>query len=252
MNETRSCRRALAIMACLVVTLVGAESCGSREDVPGCPPGRVLLADECVSASGTVHVPDTSTAAVVVDLGDTGAKLIVPQGASLNSTEVRWRVRALTAAEQAIDGQKLLPQEIDLGPSGTMFKAPLALEIPMSWPPAYDAMTTGVRTVWVPAYTRRDGVIERDGLLSMDADDGGAGWVILDATKSPRKATAIAVLDHFSSHTVVIPSPAIEFDGQAAFTERHVNGSTAALTVPTGLFAHGVFDILALDDPHTR
>ena len=255
MNEVRTSGcRATAAMACLLAILACAESCGSAGEPIGCPTGRVTLGDSCVSPAGTAHVPETSTAtgAVVIDLGDTGARLIVPPGASSAPLDVQWSVRALAAVEQAADGQTLLPQEIELGPSGTVFNSPLVLELPMSWPPGYDAMTTGVRVVWAPAYARSSGVLGRDTLRSIDADEGGTGWVILDATKSPRKATALALLDHFSSHTLVIPSPSLEFDGQAAFTSQTVNGSTVPLTVPTGLFAHGMFDIFALDDPQKR
>jgi formylglycine-generating enzyme required for sulfatase activity len=82
--------------------------------------------------------------------------------------------------------------------------------------------------------------------------DGGVAWVILDASRAPRKATALVPLDHFSSHTIEIPSPAIEWSGQAAFTERDVSGSNIPLVVPTGLFANGVWDRVALDNPGTR
>ncbi|MEI7895035.1 MAG: hypothetical protein WCI05_18210, partial [Myxococcales bacterium] len=76
--------------------------------------------------------------------------------------------------------------------------------------------------------------------------------MILDASRSPRTATALVPVDHFSSHTFAIPTTATEFSGQAAFVTRDVTGSTFPLRVPEGLFAHGVLDIITLDNPALR
>jgi alpha-tubulin suppressor-like RCC1 family protein len=254
LNGTRSNvrKRARMVLGTAIVAAVFA-GCGGGGSKNESDDDCVKLADDCVSPSGSVQVPDTSESAKVLNLGDTGAKLIIPKGASLDVVDIQWSVHNLTKAEREVDGLKLLPQEINFAPSGTEFEAPLLLEMPMSWPSDYDDMTTGVHVVWVPAYTRGDdGTVERDTLTSMERYDGGAGWVILDATKSSRKATALVVFDHFSSHTVVMPSPEVEFDGQAAFTERDVTGSTVPLTVPTGLFSHSAIDILTLNDTQTR
>ncbi len=131
---------------------------------------------------------------------DTGAHLVIPQGSLTSPLDVTYAARKLSGEEghvpegEALAGAALVPDVVDLGPPGTTFAGPVVLEMPIAWPGDYDAMTSGWRLVPVAAYSqgKAGGAWVRENLAdSGGTGDGATAWLLLDATRQPRLATAL-------------------------------------------------------------
>jgi sulfatase modifying factor 1 len=190
------------------------QDAGPQADAPfDAPPD-----DGAAPQSGTVHI-EAKPEAQRIELGTTGAALSIPPGATSGPVDVTWATTTLDAAEAVAppsawpEGSPLALDVIDLGPAGTTFSAPIYLEMPIPWPSFFDPVTEGPVVLPAAAYTQSaaDQPFERNDLITEELDqDGGTAWIILDPKSSPRRAYAVLALDHFSTHTYVVPTLATE------------------------------------------